>query len=347
MKAIEFTQNRTATVVDIASPIAGAGDVVVHVTSAGICGSDLTALAGHHPFRVPPLISGHEAGGVIVELGTGVEDWALGDRVAIEPQLACGECVVCVRGHYHLCPTKIMLGVAEWPGGLAERVRVPASTLHRLPPEVDDELAALVEPMAVAVHSVGQAPEVRGSDVVILGGGTIGAMCAHQARLSGAASVTVTDPRPGNREMAIALGVTAIDPQRPEWRDEARATTRNGYFDTAIVATAVPGIIDDAVGLVRPRGTIVQVGLFGGPESFHVSALQMSEKRLVGSNVYDADDMRGAIASIAADPEGIRSLITHRGSLDAAACYLTDKAAGAPDDVIKYVVLPQHPEQEN
>lgn len=345
MRAIEFSQNRTASVVDIASPLARPGEVVVTVTSAGICGSDLAALSGHHPFRIPPLISGHEAGGVIVELGDGVQDWAIGDRVAIEPQIACGSCGTCARGNYHLCPEKVMLGIAEWPGALAQRVRVPASTLHSLPPEVDDELAALVEPMAVAVHSVREAPEMRGAHVVILGGGTIGAMCAHQARLSEAASVTVTDPRPRSRELATALGAIAIDPKDVAWRDEALATAPQGGFDIAVVATAVSGIVDDAIGLVRPRGTIVQVGLFGAPESIQVAALQMGEKRLVGSNVYTRNDMRRAIASIAADPEGIRKVITHRGGLDAAAHYLTEKVAGAPDDVIKYIVLPGLPSE--
>jgi 2-desacetyl-2-hydroxyethyl bacteriochlorophyllide A dehydrogenase len=340
MKAIEFRPDRTAHLVEVDIPEAGVGEVVVRVTSAGICGSDLTALAGRHPFRIPPLISGHEAGGVVVEVGDRVEGWLPGDRVAIEPQLACGGCAVCDRGDYHLCPSKVMLGIAAWPGALAESVRVPSSTLHRLPDAVDDELAALVEPMAVAVHAVRQAPAIDGLDVIVLGGGTIGVMTAHQARRSGAASVTVTDPRPGNRAMALAVGADAHDPSETDWDRIARARTREGAFDIAIVATAAPGIVDEAIALVRPRGTVVQVGLFGEPEHVRVSALQMAEKRLIGSNVYDRQDMASAIEAIAEAPEAIRTLITHRGDLAAAARYLTRKVAGADDDVVKYVVLP-------
>lgn len=347
MQAIEFLPDRTARVVEIDVPAPRAGEVVVRVTSAGICGSDLTALAGRHPFRIPPLISGHEAGGVVIDVGEGVEAWRPGDRVAIEPQLACEGCAVCLRGDYHLCPSKIMLGVAAWPGALAEAVRVPASTLHRLPDEIDDELAALVEPMAVAAHAVRQAPPIAGLDVVVLGGGTIGVMTAYQARRGGATSVAVTDPRPGNRAMATAVGADAHDPSRPGWTDTARARTREGAFDVAVVATAVPGILDEAISLVRPRGTIVQVGLFGGPETVHVSALQMAERRLVGSNVYDREDMASAIAAIAASPDAIRTLITHRGDLAAAARYLTRKVAGADDDVVKYVVLPNRTNNED
>jgi 2-desacetyl-2-hydroxyethyl bacteriochlorophyllide A dehydrogenase len=347
MKAIEFRPDRTAQLVDIDVPMARVGEVVLRVTSAGICGSDLTALAGRHPFRIPPLISGHEAGGVVVEVGDGVEGWAPGDRAAVEPQLACGGCAVCGRGDYHLCPSKIMLGIAAWPGALAELVRVPASTLHPLPDEVDDELAGLVEPMAVAVHAVRQAAPVDGLDVIVLGGGTIGVMIAHQARLSDASSVAVTDPRPGNRAMVLAVGADAYDPSLDGWDHAARARTRDGAFDVAIVATAVPGILDEAISLVRPRGTIIQVGLFGSPELVHVPALQMAEKRLIGSNVYDRQDMASAIAAIAADPIAIRSLITHRGDLAAAAHYLTRKVAGADDDVVKYVVLPDRATNED
>lgn len=347
MKAIEFRPDRTAHVVDVDRSVARAGEVVVRVTSAGICGSDLTALAGRHPFRIPPLISGHEAGGVIVEVAADVTGWAPGDRVAIEPQLACGGCPVCERGDYHLCPKKIMLGVAAWPGALAEFVRVPAATLHALPADVDDELAGLVEPMAVAVHAVRRATTVEGRDVVVLGGGTIGAMIAHQTRLRGAASVAVTDPREGNRSMAAAVGAVAYDPQVSGWDREARSTTREGAFDVAFVATAVPGILDEAISLVRARGTIVQVGLFGAPELVSVPALQMAEKHLIGSNVYGHEDIAAAIAAIAVDPEAIRSLITHRGDLADAARYLTRKVSGIADDVVKYVVLPGRATNEN
>ena len=347
MKAIEFREDRTAHLVEVAAPEAEAGGVIVRITAAGICGSDLAALGGRHPFRIPPLISGHEGGGTIVMVGAGVAGWAVGDRVAIEPQLSCGTCAVCTGGDYHLCPEKIMLGIARWPGTFAEYVQVPVSTLHRLPPEVDDELGALVEPMAVAVHSVRQAPAIDGNDIVVLGGGTIGAMIAYQALRRGAEQVVVTDPRAGNRDICGALGAIALDPTTPNWREQARGRMRAGSADVVFVAAAVPGIIDEAIRLVRPRGTVVQVGLFDGQVPVLISALQMAEKRLVGSNVYDGDDMREAISAIAETPDAIRTLITHRGDLASAAEYLTRKVAGEPDDVVKYVVFPDPTMEEN
>lgn len=352
MLAIEFRTGRTAQVVEAPAPRAGRGDVVVRVGASGVCGSDLTALLGTHPFRIPPLISGHEAGGTIVEIGPDVTGWTVGDRVAIEPQLACGACAICERGLGHLCGRKVMLGVADWPGSFAELVRVPASTLHAVGDAVDDELSALVEPMAVAVHAVRQAAETGDArtagnseglgDVVVLGGGTIGAFIAQQSVTAGARRVAATDPRERNRRLCERMGAEAYDSSDPKWAAEAARRTVHGAFDVAFVAVAVPGILDRAVSLVHPRGTIVQVGLFGAPEPFTVSALQMAERRLIGSNVYDADDFRTAIAAIGRDPETVRAVITDRGDLAEAAEYLTSKASGVADEVVKYIVRPGH-----
>lgn len=338
MKAIEFHTDRTAAVVDVDRPSAGPADVVVRVAASGICGSDLTALLGRHPFRIPPLISGHEAGGTIAEVGRDVTSWAVGDRVAIEPQVSCGSCAMCEAQFSYLCTRKVMLGVSEWPGSFAEYVAVPATTLHRIEPAVDDELCALVEPMAVAVHSARQADALAGSRVAVLGGGTIGALIAHQCVAEGARRVVITDPRERCREIGRRVGAEPFAPGSDEW--EAIASDTSQLSDYVFVATAVPGILDQAVALAKPRGTVVQVGLFGQPELFTVPALQMAERRIVGSNVYNWDDFEKAAAEIQRDPETVRAVITDRGSLHDAASYLNGRALGFEDDVVKFIMMP-------
>jgi len=345
MRAIELQADQTARVVTIERPTPRSGEVVVRVEASGVCGSDLTALRGIHPFRIPPLISGHEAGGEVVELGANVTMVRTGDRVVIEPQVSCGVCATCLDGYYHLCPEKVMLGIAAWPGSFAEYVCVPESTLHLVGPEVTGELLAIVEPLAVAAHSVRQAGDIRGSRVAVLGGGPIGSLIVHQAAAAGAGSVTATDPRVLNRELCLALGATwAFDPLEDGWLDVAR--TSAGVFDVVFVAATAPQIVDQAVAMVRPGGTVVQVALFGTPITFAISALQMAERRLVGSNVYSGDDFRTAIAAIQRDPEVLGLIINGRGGLEAGAEYLNSKVAGHDDEIVKFVILPHLPPRE-
>ena len=342
MRAIEFQRDQNAQVVSIADPRPSAGEVVLRVLAAGICGSDVTALKGQHPFRIPPLISGHEAGGVVVERGSGVTSVELGDRVAIEPQVSCQICVLCASGHYYLCRSKVMLGVAEWPGALAEYVAVPASTVHVLPDSVADELSALIEPIAVAAHAVRQTGDVYGTDVAVLGGGPIGALLVHQLVRAGAASVTATDPRAENRRLCAAMGAShTFDPTDARWQGDALSATRAGGFATVFVAATVPHVVDEAVSITSPRGTIVQVALLGKPINFTISALQMSERRLIGSNNYSRLDFGAAIDTAAQDPLVVAGIINARGGLDRAAQYLNDKAQDIPDAIVKFVVDPR------
>lgn len=336
MRAIEFRPDRTAAVVRRPVPQPGPGEVLVRVLSAGICGSDFTALAGRHPFRIAPLISGHEGGGRVEAWGDGVTDWAVGERVVFEPQRSCHDCALCQEGLGYLCPNKVMMGVAEWPGTLAEFAVAPAAALHRVAPEVPDWLLALGEPMAVAVHSVQQAPDLAGHRVLVLGGGSIGAFIVHRAAAAGAAEIVVSEPRDHNRELCLAFGADAaiIPAELPE---EFGAGT---WFDTVFVAAAVPGIVDTALAAVRPRGTVVQVGLFGSPETVRIPRLQMAERRLVGSNVYTPSNVDEANAAIATDPGTIARVVSHRGSLEDAVGFLNARMAGVADETIKYIVEP-------
>lgn len=331
MRAIRFETTGQAHVVDIPRPTPGPGEALVRVGAAGVCGSDLAALRGKHPFRFPPLISGHEAGGWVESLGDGVDGLAVGDLVAIEPQRACGQCELCGSGQYHLCRRKQMLGIAEWDGAFAELVLVPANTLVVVPPELGPATAALIEPLAVACRAVGHLEGISGGTFLVLGGGTIGAYITLVLKHEGAARVVVREPREGNH--ALLRGVGADEVLLP---DEGDA----GGYDGAFVAAGVPALLDDALAAVRPAGTVVQVAIFNAPVPVDVGRLQIDEKRLQGTAVYTRDDFVRAIEVAGANREKVDSVVSHRLSLEAGAELITAMARDGGGSVMKLLVDP-------
>ncbi|WP_018332145.1 zinc-dependent alcohol dehydrogenase [Actinomycetospora chiangmaiensis] len=333
MRALEFTAELEARVVDAPAPAPGPGEVLVAITSAGVCGSDVSALRGTHPFRRPPLITGHEGGGRVVEVGPDVEPGWVGRQVALEPQRACGACGPCGEGLVHLCRNRLMLGMPGWTGTLAEYVTAPLACLHPVADEVPDGLLALAEPLAVAHHAQGRAPHLAGTRVGVLGGGPIGALQVVTAIEAGGEVAVVTDPRAHCREAALALGAAeAVEP------DDADRFA--GTLDVVFVAAAAPGLVDQAVALVTPRGTVVQVGLFAGPVEVDVLALQQDEKTLTGAIVYTADDVAAAVRTLERSWRDLGALATDVGSLDAVADYLHAVLDGRGPDVIKVLTRP-------
>lgn len=339
MRAIEFSPDGSASATDIPVPVAGPGEAVIRVTSAGVCGSDYSALHGTHPFRKPPLISGHEVGGVISELGDGNGDgsgqpFAVGDAVVIDPQWPCNQCALCLRGDYHLCPDKTMLGVASWDGGLADFVKVPTFTLVKAPAELDHSLLSFAEPVAVAVHAVRKAGTI-GSDpsprVLVLGGGTIGTLItAVLTAENPGLEVTVIEPREHLHELLTLAGaascLTAVE----------QAPTRG--FDLTFIAAGVPALVEASVAATSTGGTIVQVAVFGSSQPTPVGDLQMREISMVGTATYTKDDIADALAIVLAKLPLVHRMVTYTGDWDDAAARITSIAADGPGDVLKLIV---------
>src|SRR5262249_42896115 len=154
--------------------------------------------------RRPPLVMGHEFAGKVVELGEGVENVAVGDRVVVNSVVHCGRCRLCLRGDTHLCEKRQVFGMHR-PGAFAQRVAAPAGILFPLPPNVSAREGALVEPLANAVHVLSLAPAGASGTVLILGAGTIGLLCMQAARAAGAERVLITDTNPHRLAIAGAL----------------------------------------------------------------------------------------------------------------------------------------------
>src|SRR3989454_6984090 len=178
MKGLLLKQYMELEVADLPRPEIGPGDVLIRVGACGICGSDVHGLDGSTGRRIPPLVMGHEAAGVIAEAGCNVRDWKAGDRVTFDSTVSCGRCHFCRRGEINLCDNRQVLGVScgdyRRNGAFAEYVSVPQNILYKLPDGLAFEQAAMIEAVSIAVHAVNLTPKSLGDTAVVVGAGMIG-----------------------------------------------------------------------------------------------------------------------------------------------------------------------------
>jgi len=231
-------------------PVPGEGQVLIRVRRAGICGSDIHYFTQGRAGRFVPkraFVLGHEFAGEVVDLGTGAPPNLLGQRVAVDPTIACGVCPICKSGRYNLCADMRFFGSASCDphldGGFAQYVAALAANCHVLDDRISWGEAALVEPLSVALHALNRSGGVAGKSVLITGGGAIGQLLAISARTFGAALVVVSDPAAFARTEALALGADGVlDPMQTLFEAEATALLPAGFdmmFKTAGSAIAL------------------------------------------------------------------------------------------------------------
>lgn len=290
-----------------------AGELKIRISQTGICGSEIHAFKGTHPFRIPPVILGHEASGEVVEVGPGVDGWKPGDRVTVIPQVGCGTCHYCQIGQENLCNQKTVLGTQRWPGSFGEYITVPAEKVLKLPDHIDDELGVLVEPLAVAVHAIRVAGPKLGDTAVICGAGTIGLTILMAALEAGIQQVIVTDVLDFNLEVAEALGATAVvNVRNQSVVDAARDLTGGLGVDIAWVTAGVGSALTEGVRSTRKQGKVVAVALFDEPVSVEMFDFVGTERILVGSQMYVPQDFPHAMRILSKRLDAARKLITHR-----------------------------------
>jgi L-idonate 5-dehydrogenase len=323
-----------------AIPEPSPGMVLLRVRRVGICGSDM------HYFEhgccgtfVPsrPFTMGHELTAEVVAANGEAGQALIGSRVTANPARACGFCDYCKAGRGNLCRKTIMLGSASTTpptdGAFAEYVTVRADQCHILPPRMSDGLGAMMEPFAVALHAVKRAGSVAGKRVLVTGGGPIGLLVLITARAFGATPVALSDVVEGRRQSALGFGADAVlDPASNHLADQVRELTGDG-FDVVFEASGAPPALRQAFDLVRPGGTIVQIGTLGTADvPLPANQLMVREIQFVGSfrygNVFD-EAIRLA-ASGRVDLEPLVSEVFPLAELPQAM-----QRAFAKDDVIK------------
>ena len=252
MKAAVITAPGEIAIEEVADPTPGDNDVVVEVAAVGICGTDLHIFEGEFAPKLP-IVPGHEMSGTVVAVGKSVTEVKIGDAVAIDPSLHCGECFYCRRARGNLCENWNALGVT-YPGAAAQFLLSPKKNIHKLPKNVDLKSAALIEPLSCAVRGFDQLPRNPGSHYLIYGSGTMGLMMAELAKVNGAASVSIVDLNQDKLKTAKVLGFTNLAKSADEF-DQPRG------FDVVIDCTGVTEAIKNGLKHVMPGGTFLQFGV--------------------------------------------------------------------------------------
>jgi L-iditol 2-dehydrogenase len=310
MKAALFDRVEHITFIDKEVSEIKGNEVLIRVVSAGICGSDIHAYLGKHPFRSPPSILGHEVIGRIIEVGNDVTTFKIGEMVTIEPHIGCGKCKPCTEGHYNLCEEKVVLGTKHWDGGFAEFVVAPEKSVHKIPNTLLD-LAVLTEPLAVGVHAANIADIQKGDKVAILGSGPIGLVTAVAAHNKGAETICLTDAIEKNLEIGKELCATDVVNVRNQSLVEY-VNNHIGQFDHVFLTASYEAILDDALSVIKRKGKIISIALFEDKISIDLNRVMISEVQLLGSSMYINEDFKHAIDIIASQKYKLESLITHR-----------------------------------
>jgi D-arabinitol dehydrogenase (NADP+) len=318
MKAVVYDAPRSYEIQEIPTPEAGRGQVRIKVVQVGVCGTDLHI--HHGDFNaVFPLIPGHELVGTVDQLGEGVDAFALGEQVTVNPNIYCGLCEYCRAGRLNLCSNAKGLG-SNFPGFFAEFVVVGADLVFSVE-GLDPDTAVFTEPAACAMHGVETLSPRPGSTALVFGAGPTGLLLAQLLKASGVAEVTVAAPTAFKLETAMQLGVdrtVLIDRSDPPGNEhKLREASGTDGYDYVVEATGATEIGDICVPLTRNGGTVMVYGVTRGEElvKFHPFDVFRREITIKGS-FAEMTSFAAAIRALRGGRATTAGMITHRFSLD-------------------------------
>lgn len=306
MRAAVVTTPGTIAIQEVPDPTPGLGEIIVAPRAVGICGTDLHIIDGEFPPAPYPLVPGHEFAGEVVALGAGVTGLSIGDRVAVDPSLFCGQCAYCQRQRGNLCEHWGATGDTV-DGAFAEFVSVPAGNAYAIPDSLSWGAAALIEPLACVVHGLRRLAMEPGSELLVVGAGTLGLLLIQAARRSGAAQVSVIEPSAARRALAVGMGADVA----VESLDELMGDRRLG-FEYAIEATGVAVGSQIALSSLGRGGTMLVFGVTSPDVRLPVSPFQVynDEISIIGSMAV-LNTFEPAMRLMASGAIDAETMITH------------------------------------
>lgn len=320
VKAARWTDQGSIEVAEIQVADPGPEQVQIAVEKAGICGSDLHLYRGDWSGR-PGLVPGHEFGGIISAVGSGIDHVREGDFVGVEPILRCGRCSYCQTGNYHVCFERGLVG-ENIDGGMSELVNVPGNTVYKAPSGLDAELVALAEPLACGVHAYEKGKVHKDETVLVLGAGTIGLMALLAAKAIGARCLIIAR-HPHQQDAARRLGADEVIGDDEAGRARLAELSRQEAIDVAVesIGGHADNTILQAQRAVRRLGRVLVLGVATVPtSSIQGLYLVLKEVQIIGSMTYAAPNGRAeydmALDMLADHADVARTLITHRLPLD-------------------------------
>lgn len=315
-----------------------ADDVKIKVVNCGICGSEVHAYHGLHPFRIPPIVSGHEVAGDVVEVGPGVTRFKVGDRVTVEPHYGCGHCWYCGHGLYNVCPDKKVLGAGGWSGGLGEYIVTPEQTVVKLPDTLSYEEGALIEPVANGMYAVRHSNITPETNIVVIGCGPIGIGDFLCARLWNPKSILMVDVSDFNLQKAREMGAElTCNSRRENLAERVMELTDGVGADLVFLAFGDAPTVQQAFEITRRGGQIAQHALMEDGIAFPYRVHQQHELDFKAYNMYTFEDFELIARAIHEGKMDLSHFVTQRYPIEQfkEAIEMADKR---PEPVLKVMM---------
>ncbi|UCF90377.1 MAG: alcohol dehydrogenase catalytic domain-containing protein [Desulfobacterales bacterium] len=338
MKALRYLAPQLVKTEDIEPPVCAAGEALVRVHSAGICGSDMYIFSGKHPRAQAPLVMGHEFAGEIASInpGPGPTDLTVGDKVTAYPLLVCGRCWACRNGQAHVCRNLKLIGI-DRDGAFAEYVNVPLELLFKLPPKLSYAKGALVEPLAVAWHALAMAGEPNWQTAVVIGSGPIGLLVGLCLQDVGIQNIIMSDINAHRLKRSARLGFQVFNSAAGDLAGLVDQVTDAEGADVVFECAGSGAAALQMCQLVRPRGTVVVVSTHKEPHGVDLQTVNFRELTVKGTRVYTPQDYRKALDRAADLP--FTELVSHMLDLDRGSEGF--QIMQQPEDVCKVLLNPE------
>jgi L-iditol 2-dehydrogenase len=314
MKALLLSEYRHLEITDVPIPTVSPDEVLIRVAACGICGSDVHGYDGSSGRRIPPIVMGHEAAGIIAAVGPEVRKSSQGDRVTFDSTVFCGACDFCRHGEINLCDNRKVLGVScddyRRYGAFAEFVTVPERIVHRLPDNFAFPEAAMLEAVSVALHAVSLSQLKAAQSALVFGAGMIGLLTLQALRAAGCSTVYVADVDQTRLELARSLGATAaLLTTGAELKSQIADLTKGRGVDVALEAVGISSTIAAAVDCVRKGGTVTLIGNISPEVTIPLQKVVSRQIRLQGS-CASAGEYPQAIELVASGKIKVKPLIS-------------------------------------
>ena len=344
MKALLLSEYNHLSVTELPRPTPAADEILIQVAACGICGSDVHGYDGSTGRRIPPIVMGHEAAGIVTEVGTNVSGFAPGDRVTFDSTVYCGACDYCLRGEINLCNNRQVIGVScgeyRRAGAFADFITVPARIAYKLPDTFSFPDAAMLEAVSVALHGVAVSQMTGGETVLVIGAGMIGLLLLQAARVAGAARVFISDIDPTRLKLATQLGADAtLEASGSALIDQILHLTNGNGVDLVLEAVGRDETIASAIDCVRKGGTVTLVGNISPQINLPLQKVVSRQIRLQGSCASSGESPQ-AIELIASGKIKVKPLITAVAPLSAGPSWF-DRLHAREPNLMKIVLDPR------
>lgn len=295
---------------DVPVPELGAGQLKLKMKKIGVCGSDIHVWHGRHPYTSYPVVQGHEVAAEVVELGSGVQGFSVGDIVTVQPQVVCGKCYPCTHGMYNDCNELKVMGF-QTTGMASEYFVVDAEKCLVLPKDMSLDHAAMIEPLAVAVHAVRRFGDPSGKKAVVIGGGPIGNLVAQVLNALGAEKVIMTELSASRLSIAEKCGIISVDTGKVALQDAISENFGPDGADVIFECIGNAHTVAQAIDIARKGSDVIIVGVVPDLCSINMGFVQDHELRISGTAMYRVEDYREAIELVAAGKIELSALITN------------------------------------